>query len=131
MSPKPSVLVVDDHDDSRDLIAEYLSLKGFDVTTAADGVAAVTRAEQLHPQVVLMDLGLPGMMDGCEATRRIKASPMTQNTVVIAVTAHAFPHEQQKAMHAGCHAVMTKPLDVAKLAALVESVIRQRTDVAS
>ena len=131
MPAKPSVLVVDDHDDSRDLLAEYLSLKGFDVTIAADGVAAVTRAEQLIPQVVLMDLALPGMIDGCEATRRIKASPMTKDTVVIAVTAHAFPHEQQKAMHAGCHAVMTKPLDVVKLAALVESVIRQRTDVAS
>ena len=131
MPAKPSVLVVDDNDDSRDLLAEYLSLKGFDVTTAADGVVAVTRAEQIHPQVVLMDLALPGIIDGWEATRRIKTSPMTKDTVVIAVTAHAFPHDQQKAMHAGCHAVVTKPVDVAKLAALVESAIRQRTDVAS
>jgi two-component system, cell cycle response regulator DivK len=131
MPAKGSVLVVDDNDDNRDLVAEYLSLDGFDVTTAANGVEAVTRAEQLRPHLVLMDLALPGIIDGWEATRRIKASPTIKDTVVIAMTARAFPHEQQKAMHAGCHAVVTKPLDFTHLAALVETAISRRTDVAS
>jgi len=69
-----SILVVDDPQRSLEMIAEYLSFIGFAVSTASDAVAALARAEQLRPDVVLMDLALPGAMDGWEATRRIKAS---------------------------------------------------------
>jgi len=96
-----SILVVDDHDDSRDMIAEYLCCIGYAVSTAADGAEAVARAEQLRPDVVLMDLVLPGVVDGCEATRRIKASPLTNGTVVIALTAHALLPEREQALRAG------------------------------
>jgi two-component system, cell cycle response regulator DivK len=126
-----SILVVDDHTDSREMIAEYLSCIGFAVSTAADGAEAVTRAEQLRPDVVLMDLALPGVLDGWEATRRIKASPAMNRTVVIALTAHAFPQEREQALRAGCCAVFSKPVDVTALTASLQQAIRDHTPAAS
>jgi len=129
VSTKLAVLVVDDDQDSRDLLAEYLTYEGCEVTTACDGEEALGRAERLHPQVVLMDLGLPGTVDGWEATRRIKS--IIKDVVVIAVTAHAFPQDQQQAMHVGCDAVMTKPLDLMALGSQVAAVAVQRQRPAS
>ena len=127
MASRGSVLVVDDNRDSRDLLAELLAFDGFEVTTAVTGVEAVEVTEQHRPQVVLMDLALPGVMDGWEATRRIKNDPRLRNTIVIAVTAHAYPEHKQRAIHAGCQAVFTKPYDLPALVAHVEKVFRQRT----
>jgi CheY-like chemotaxis protein len=121
-----SVLVVDDNTDNRELLAEFLVFAGFQVTTAASGADAVTVAQRVHPEVVLMDLAMPGLMDGWEATRRIKGDPSLRDTVVIAVTAHAFPPERERAMHAGCQAVFTKPYDVVAVAAHVERTVRDR-----
>lgn len=128
MPTRGSVLVVDDHSDSREMIAEYLSGVGFTVSTAPDGAEAVTRVEQNPPDVVLMDLRMPGMMDGWEATRRIKAM---KRTVVIAVTAHVFPHEREKALHVGCRAVFTKPVNLSALAAGIEQAMRDRAPASS
>jgi two-component system, cell cycle response regulator DivK len=74
-----------------------------------------------------MDLAMRGLIDGWEATRRIKLDPALQHTVVIAVTAHAFPPERERAMHAGCQAVFTKPYDIAAVAAHVERTLRARS----
>ena len=126
MPTKPTVLVVDDDPDSRDLLAEYLGIEGFEVTTASDGDEALHRFEQLHPQVVLMDLALPGAVDGWEATRRIKSHPIIKDVVVIAVTAHTFPKDQQRALHVGCDAVISKPLDVTALAWRIAAMQRPR-----
>jgi len=123
---KGSVLVADDNLDSRDLLAEFLAFDGFDVTTAATGLEAVQVTEQHRPEVVLMDLAMPGVMDGWEATRRIKSDPRLRNTVVIAVTAHAYPEHKERAMHAGCQAVFTKPYDLPALVAHVEKVFANR-----
>jgi two-component system cell cycle response regulator DivK len=129
--PNRSVLVVDDDADNREMLADFLQFAGFEVTTAENGADAVTRAEEVRPAVVLMDLVMPGVLDGWEATRRIKSHPTLNATVVIAVTAHALPADVQKAMHAGCHAVVVKPYDLQALAASVERVIAAREPAGS
>jgi two-component system, cell cycle response regulator DivK len=127
----PSVLVVDDNPDNRELLAEYLTFVGCTVATASTGAEAIVQAEAMRPQVVLMDLGLPGMMDGWEATRTVKAHPLLKRAVVIAVTAHGFPADVERAMHAGCHAVVIKPYDLTALAEQVQRVVSQRQHIES
>ena len=114
-----SVLVVDDDPDNRDVLAEYLTFCGFDVVSACCGTDALSIARKVRPQVVLMDLAMPGL-DGYETTRRMKADPLTNNAVVCAVTALALPADQQSARDAGCDAVFIKPIDVGLLVAEIE-----------
>jgi two-component system, cell cycle response regulator DivK len=102
------VLVVDDVADGREICAEYLAFRGYRVETAADGFEALEKAAALLPDVVLMDLSLPGI-DGWEATRRLKADERTRAIRVIALTAHALVSAHDSAMAAGCDAVVTKP----------------------
>jgi len=104
----PLVLVVDDVDHGREIFAEYLEFRGFRVATAADGLEALEKAFELRPDVILMDLSLPGI-DGWEATRRLKADERTQNIPIIALTAHALASAHEKAREVGCNAVVTKP----------------------
>jgi CheY-like chemotaxis protein len=104
----PLVLVVDDFLDAREMYAEYFSFAGFRVAQASDGAEAVAKAFELIPDVVLMDLSLPGM-DGWEATRRLKADPRTMHIPVIAVTGHALTGFSESAAEAGCDAFVTKP----------------------
>ena len=118
----PTVLVVDDHTDGRELLAEFLAFAGFHVITASNAVDAIQLAEQHRPLVVLMDLSLPGM-DGLEATRRIKRHPLLKDTVVIAVTARAFPTDKEEAHEAGCLAVFVKPIQVGEVALYVHRII--------
>ena len=111
MSGEPSaplVLVVDDVDHGREIFAEYLEYRGFRVATAADGLEAIEKAFELRPDVILMDLSLPGI-DGWEATRRLKADDRTRDTPIIALTAHALASAHEKAREVGCNAVVTKP----------------------
>lgn len=104
----PLVLVVDDVDHGREIFAEYLEYRGFRVATAADGLEAIEKAFELRPDVILMDLSLPGI-DGWEATRRLKADDRTRETPIIALTAHALASAHEKAREVGCNAVVTKP----------------------
>jgi two-component system, cell cycle response regulator DivK len=129
--PRPSVLVVDDVQDSREMLAEYLEWVGFRVDTASDAYEALTRAEEMRPDVVLMDLGLPGTMDGWEATRRVRAHPLLKATTVIAVTAHGFPEDRERALAAGCCSVVLKPYDLTDLVACVERAFAQSTTIGS
>lgn len=122
MPDKPSVLVVEDNRDSREMLAQHLAALGFTVTTAANSDEALARAEELRPNVVLMDLALPGTLDGWETTRRVRANPLLKHTVVIALTGHGFGAHQEKAMHAGCHSVVLKPYDLDALVARIEAV---------
>ena len=105
---QPCVLVVDDYPDGREVCAEYLSFSGFRVLQAADGQEALDLAFAERPDLILMDLSLPGM-DGWEATRRLKADPRTASTPVIALTAHALASHAASARAAGADAVVTKP----------------------
>jgi CheY-like chemotaxis protein len=115
---QPLVLVVDDFRDGREMYAEYLSQDGFAVAEAADGEEAVAKARALLPDVVLMDLSLPGM-DGWEATRVLKADPRTRHIRIVALTAHALASYAESARAAGCDGVVTKPCLPPDLAAEV------------
>jgi two-component system cell cycle response regulator DivK len=105
---KPLILVVDDVEDGRVVVGEFLELRGFELATAADGVEAVEKALALRPDLILMDVWLP-KIDGLEATRRIKADPRTAGVPVLAVTAHALASARAEAEAAGCDGVITKP----------------------
>lgn len=102
------VLVVDDYGDNRELFAEYLTFHGFTVLEAANGNEAIASASANVPDIILMDLSLPGI-DGWEATRRLKGAPGTQHIPVIAVTGHAMQGHSEKAREAGCDGFIAKP----------------------
>jgi CheY-like chemotaxis protein len=104
----PLVLVVDDVAHGREIFAEYLEFRGFRVATAEDGLEAMEKAFDLRPDVILMDLSLPGI-DGWEATRRLKQDERTRSIPIIALTAHALASAHDRAMEVGCDAVVTKP----------------------
>ena len=110
-----SVLIVEDHRDNRELLEEYFAFAGCAVATATTGAEAIAVAKVMRPHVVLMDLVLPGTMDGWEATRQFMSHPVLKGSVVIAVTAHGFPSDIEKAKRAGCHAVFVKPYDLVAL----------------
>ena len=107
-SEAPLVLVVDDMEDGREICAEYLEFRGFRVATAVDGSEALDKAFALLPDVILMDLSLP-VIDGWEATRRLKKDERTKEIPVIALTAHALASAHDSAKEAGCDSVVTKP----------------------
>jgi CheY-like chemotaxis protein len=105
---RPRVLLVDDYPDAREMYSEYLEFSGFDVVEAANGIEALQRAVEEVPDIILMDLSLP-VMDGWEATRRLKADARTANIPVVALTGHALAGISEGAKNAGCDAFVTKP----------------------
>lgn len=104
----PLVLIVDDYQDAREMYAEYLEFSGFRVAQARNGLEAVEQALALRPDVILMDLSLP-VMDGWEATRRLKGDARTRGIPVVALTGHALDGHSREAQEAGCEAYVTKP----------------------
>jgi CheY-like chemotaxis protein len=106
--PTPLILVVDDYQDAREMYAEYLQFSGFRVAEARNGNEAVAQAFALKPDLILMDLSLPGM-DGWEATRLLKADDRTKHIPVVALTGHALAGASEGAKRAGCDAFVTKP----------------------
>ncbi len=105
---RPRVLLVDDYPDAREMYSEYLRFSGFDVVEAANGMEALQRAVDDRPDVILIDLSLP-VMDGWEATRRLKADERTATIPVVALTGHALAGISEGAKRAGCDAFVTKP----------------------
>lgn len=105
---QPLVLVVDDYQDAREMYAEYLSFSGFRVAEASNGLEAIEKAFELRPDVILMDLSLPGI-DGWAATRRLKTDERTKSIPVVALTGHALAGASDGARQAGCDAFVTKP----------------------
>jgi CheY-like chemotaxis protein len=106
--PQPLILVVDDYQDAREMYAEYLQFSGFRVAEARNGNEAVTQAFELKPDLILMDLSLPGM-DGWEATRVLKSDERTRHIPVVALTGHALAGASEGAKRAGCDSFVTKP----------------------
>jgi CheY-like chemotaxis protein len=104
----PLILVVDDYEDAREMYAEYLRFSGFRVAEARNGSEALERAFALKPDLILMDLSLPGM-DGWEATRQLKADDRTRRIPVVALTGHALAGASEGARKAGCDSFVTKP----------------------
>lgn len=108
------ILLVEDNEMNRDAISRLLERRGFVVLTAADGEEGVRRCREELPDLVLMDLGLP-VLDGFEATRRIKADPATAAIPVVALTARALTSDRDAALAAGCTDYDIKPVDLARL----------------
>jgi two-component system cell cycle response regulator DivK len=107
-SERPRVLLVDDYPDAREMYTEYLEFAGFEVVEAGNGMEALQRAIDCAPDIILMDLSLP-VMDGWEATRRLKADQRTASIPVVALTGHALAGISEGAKRAGCDAFVTKP----------------------
>ena len=105
---RPRVLVVDDYPDAREMYTEYLEYTGFEVVQASNGMEALQQAVDTTPDIILMDLSLP-VMDGWEATRRLKADQRTAHIPVVALTGHALAGISEGAKQAGCDAFVTKP----------------------
>jgi two-component system cell cycle response regulator DivK len=110
----PRLLLVEDNEDNRDMLSRRLMRKGYDVSVAVDGGDGVAKAAQELPDLILMDMSLP-VLDGWEATRRIKADAKTAAIPVIALTAHAMSGDREKAIEAGCDDYDTKPVDLPRL----------------
>jgi two-component system, cell cycle response regulator DivK len=118
----PKILLVEDNEMNRDMLSRRLMRRGYEVTLALDGAEGVALCEQTLPDVVVMDLGLP-VMDGWEATRRIKAAPATRHIPVIALTAHAMTGEEEKARAAGCDDFEPKPVEFDRLLAKLRALL--------
>ena len=112
------ILVVEDQEDNRQILRDLLSGAGFEVIEAEDGEAGVAAAAAHHPDLVLMDIQLP-VLDGYEATRRLKADAALQSIPVIAVTSYALGGDENKVRAAGCDAYITKPYSPRQLLAKV------------
>ena len=112
------ILVVDDNEDNRQILIDLLSAAGYEIVEASNGLDAVALATSERPDLVLMDIQLPGI-DGHEATRRIKAEPALARTPVIAVTSYALAGDDVKAAEAGCDDYVTKPFSPRALLAMV------------
>ena len=123
MPLEPSILVVDDYADGREMLVEYLAFRGFRVTEASGGEEALELARTIRPDVVLMDVRMPGV-DGWEATRALKADSTTKDIIIVALTAHALKDEVESARAIGCDAVISKPFDMEALGAAIRRVRR-------
>jgi len=119
--PNPKILIVEDNEMNRDMLSRRLIKRGFDVALAEDGQQGVDRSMDL-PSLILMDMSLP-VLDGWEATRRIKANPVTAAIPIIALTAHAMDSDRSKALAAGCDDYDTKPVDIDHLVSLIHALL--------
>lgn len=108
------ILVVEDHEDNRRIMRDLLTSSGYEVIEAVTGVEGVTAAETHQPDLIVMDIQLPGI-DGYEATRRIKANPSLQKIPIIVVTSYALSGDDVKAFEAGCDAYIAKPFSPREL----------------
>lgn len=117
------ILLVEDNEMNRDMLSRRLVLRGHEVVIAEDGGRALEMALREFPDLVLMDMGLP-VMDGWEATRRLKADPRTASVPVIALTAHAMADDRMRALDAGCDDFDTKPIDLDRLLGKVGALVR-------
>lgn len=109
-----TILLVEDNELNRDMLSRRLARQGYQVVQAVDGGEAIARARDSAPDLILMDLSLP-VIDGWEATRRLKADEATRRIPVIALTAHAMAGDREQAMAAGCDDFDTKPVELPRL----------------
>jgi CheY-like chemotaxis protein len=117
-----TILVVEDNEDNWDMIARRLQRRGYRVIGATDGQEAVELAARERPDLILMDVSLP-VMDGLEATRRLRARAQTQTIPIIALTAHAMSSDRERALAAGCDDYHAKPVELPRLLAQMEALL--------
>ncbi len=108
------ILLVEDNEMNRDMLSRRLERKGYEVVMAVDGQKAIDLAASVKPDLILMDMSLP-VIDGWEATRRLKADVLTKQIPIIALTAHAMPEDERRAREAGCNDYDTKPIELPRL----------------
>ena len=116
------ILVIEDHEDNRRIMRDLLTSSGYEVIEAVTGVEGVTAAETHRPDLIVMDIQLPGI-DGYEATRRIKANPNLQKVPIIVVTSYALSGDDVKAFEAGCDAYVAKPFSPRELLAKIREYV--------
>jgi CheY-like chemotaxis protein len=119
----PKILLVEDNEMNRDMLARRLEKRGYTVVIAVDGQNGVTLARAEKPDIILMDMSLP-IIDGWEASRQLKADPAVAAIPIIALTAHAMAEDREKALAAGCNEYETKPVDLASLLGKIEVLLR-------
>jgi len=116
------LLLVEDNEMNRDMLSRRLVRRGYEVLIAVDGAEGIASATEHRPDLILMDMSLP-VLDGWEATRRLKSDPLTMAIPVIALTAHAMAEDREKAMAAGCDDYDTKPIEMARLLGKIEALL--------
>jgi len=119
------ILLVEDNEMNRDMLSRRLERRGYEVVIAVDGAEGVDKAGSETPALILMDMSLP-VVDGWDATRRIKAAPATRAIPIIALTAHAMSGDREKAVEAGCDDFDTKPVDLARLLGKIEALLARK-----
>jgi len=123
-SPMAKLLIVEDNEMNRDMLTRRLERKGFTTVVAVDGVEGIAMARSEAPDLILMDMSLP-VLDGWEATRRLKAAQETRAIPIIALTAHAMESDRERALRAGCDEYDSKPIEfprlLEKIATLLDS----------
>jgi CheY-like chemotaxis protein len=120
-----TILIVEDNEMNRDMLSRRLERKGYEVLLAVDGETGLEVARANTPDLVLMDMSLP-VVDGWEATRRLKADDRLKHIPVIALTAHAMANDRDKALEAGCDDYDTKPIELPRLLGKIEALLGAR-----
>ena len=121
----PRILIVEDDELNRDSLRRLLRRRGYEILLAVDGEEALTVAAAERPDVILMDMRLPGI-DGWEATRRLKADPATRSLPIVALTAHAMASDRDRALAAGCDDYDTKPVELPRLIEKIDALLAPR-----
>jgi two-component system cell cycle response regulator DivK len=122
----PRILLIEDNPMSRDMLTRRLEKRGYQIVTAADGSEGIAVAAKQLPDVILMDMSLPGL-DGWETTRELRSRPDTKQIPVIALTAHALAGDRERSLDAGCDEYETKPIELSTLVQKIESLLSRKT----
>ena len=118
----PKILIVEDNEMNLDMLSRRLIRRGYEIITARDGNQGIAAAKSQQPDLVLMDMSLP-VIDGWEATRGLKAAPLTQTIPIIGLSAHAMPGDYERAMAVGCDDYDTKPVELPRLLRKIEALL--------
>src|SRR3954469_9853282 len=118
----PRILIVEDNEENRDVLARRLKRRGYDVIAAGDGQQGVDMARAERPDLVLMDMNMP-VLDGWQATKLLRAADATKALPVIGLTAHAMAGDRERALEAGCTEYHTKPVDFPRLMGQIEELL--------
>ena len=119
------ILIVEDNELNRDMLSRRLQRHGYEIIYAVDGEQGIKAANTESPDIILMDMSLP-ILDGWQATQKLKSDPKTKSIPVIALTAHAMLGDREKALQAGCDEYDTKPIDIVRLLEKIEKLIKNK-----
>jgi two-component system cell cycle response regulator DivK len=121
----PTILIVEDNELNRDMLSRRLERRGYDTLVAVDGEQGLEVARRIQPNLILMDMSLP-VLDGWEATKRLKSAPETAAIPIVALTAHAMSGDRERALEAGCDEYDTKPVEFPRLVLKIEALLNSK-----